>query len=164
MPPIIPQPPEKPNFGQRKAMPLLAFILFALLFAGFSFGLKPDVTGIDNDEVIKLFKQWTPLAGAAFGFLSMLGMYIVRLFGFRKFRLGGPILLILGYAPWMAFGYQLAYREPRYAMVAKAIIAFGGKPMLYASGAMVGLGVLFCFVVLFRKHPKPKKTLSLNTK
>ena len=143
-----------PNFGQRKWMPFLAFLLFALLFAGFSLGLKPDMTGISNGEMVDLFKKWTPLAGTVFGFLSLLGMYIVRLFGFRKFRLGGPILLILGYAPWMAFGYQLAYREPRYAMIAKAIIAFLGKPMLYASGTMVGLGALFFIVVLIRRHSK----------
>lgn len=141
---------DLPNFGQRKWMPFLAFLLFALLFAGFSFVLKPDLMGISSGEMVDLFKKWTPLGGAAFGFLSMIGMYIVRLFGFRKFRLGGPILLILGYAPWLAFGYQLAYREPRYAMIAKAIISFLGKPMLFASGVMVGLGILFFIVVLVR--------------
>lgn len=139
---------DTPNFGQRKWMPFLAFVLFSLLFAGFSVALKPDLTGISNGEMVDLFKKWTPLAGVAFGFLSMLGMYLIRLFGFRKFRLGGPILLMLGYAPWMAFGYQLAYREPRYATIAKAIIAFAGKPMLYSGGAMVGLGALFFIVAL----------------
>jgi hypothetical protein len=138
----------KPNFGQRKWMPFLAFLAFALLFAGLSLGLRPDLAGIDNAQIVTLFKKWTPLAGVALGFLSMIGMYLVRLFGFRKLRLGGPILLILGYAPWLAFGYQLAYREPRYATIAKAIIAFLGKPMLYASGAMVGLGVLLLIVAL----------------
>ena len=143
-----------PNFGQRKLMPFLAFVLFALLFAGFSVGLKPDVAGIDNGQVVEIFKKWTPLAGAVFGLLSMLGMYIVRLFGFRKFRLGGPLLLMLGYAPWLAFGYQLAYREPRYAMIAKAIITFLGKPMLYSGGAMVGLGALYFIAVLIGGRSK----------
>ena len=115
------------------------------------FILKPDTAGIENQTILEIFQKWSPFAGVAFGILSMLGMYIVRLFGLRKIRIGGPILLILGYLPWLIFGYNLVYLEPRYATIAIAIIAFIGKPMLYASSALVGLGIILFFVRLFGK-------------
>lgn len=149
------KPPSlsSPCFGQRAIMPFAAALFFALLFAGFSLMNKPDVSVIQSQAILDIFQKWSVFAGAAFGFLSMLGMYLFWLFGLRRLRLAGPILLLLGYLPWLAFGYNLVYLEPRYAAIAIAIILFFGKPLLYASAVIVGLGILG-FLFLLLKNPK----------
>jgi hypothetical protein len=147
--------PASSGFGQKALMPLVSFILFSALFAGFCFGLKPDLAGIESQELIAFFQKWSPFTGAAFAFLSMLGMYIIRLFGLRRIKVGGALLIIIGFIPWLIFGYDLVYLEPRYAVIAIAIIAFLGKPMLYASAVMVGLGVIWLLLLIIGKIRSP---------
>ena len=125
----------------RGILPFLVFLLFAGLFFAGTKVFPANVADIYNEQVLSLFPKYVPFAGFAFGFLSLLGMYILYalrgLFGLKGSRLAMPLLLFLGYAPWAAFGYQLAFREPRYAMIAKAIIEFAGKPMLLAGGVVI---------------------------
>lgn len=132
-------------------MPFLAFLLFSMVFAGFSFFLKSDTTAVTNQEMLTLFGKFSPLGGVVFGFLSMLVMYLLRLFGLRKLRFSGPILLLLSFLPWLAFGYQLVYLEPRYASIAVAIILFLGTPLLYASAVLSALAILWFVILLFGK-------------
>jgi hypothetical protein len=137
-------------------MPFLALIIFSAAFFVFSKTLHPFLGDIDTGDMLDKFQKYSPFAGAAFGILSMLLMYILyifrRLFRLHKTRYSAPVVLILGYAPWLIFGYQLAFREPRYAMIARAIIAFGGVQMFYSSCVMVGLGILWLIVMPFTKR------------
>lgn len=149
-------------FGQKAIMPFLAFIFFGLLFMAFGFTLVPDTTSLTNQGMIDIFQKWSPYAGFVFGFLSMILMYIIRLFGLRRLRFCGGIIILAGFLPWLLFGYNLVYLEPRYASIAVAIILFLGKPMLYAGAVMVALGLLSFLLCLFGK-PKIQtaKTLLL---
>lgn len=128
-------------------MPFLAFIIFTAAFFIFSKTIHPFIGDINNSEIIEKFGMYAPYAGAGLGLLSMLLMYVLyifrRLFRLHKNRYSAPVVLIIGFLPWLALGFQLAYREPRYAMIVRAIISYGGQPMLYASIAMAGLGILW---------------------
>jgi len=135
------------------SMPFLALLVFAgLYFAVFKL-FPASVADIDSERILAPFQKYGAYAGAGVGLLSMLGMYIVyifrSLFHLNRFGFSAPFVLMLGYAPWAAFGYQLVYREPRYATIAKAIISFMGRPLLYASSAMVILGFLWLLTASF---------------
>jgi hypothetical protein len=140
-------------FIHRGIMPFLAFIIFAAAFFIFSKTFHPFIGDIDNSEIIDKFGKYAPFAGVGLGILSMLLMYVLyilrRLFRLHKTRYSAPVVLILGFAPWLALGYQLAFREPRYAMIVRAIISYGGKPMFYSSIVMAGLGILWLIVTPF---------------
>jgi hypothetical protein len=135
-------------------MILLAALVFALLFFLVTQQMPADPTGITNSTIVTLFEQYTPYGGLAFGLLTLLLIAILagffRLVGLSKTRFSRPVLVVLGFAPWAAFGYQLVYREPRYAIIAKAIIEFLGEPLLYAGSALVGVGVLWLIVSFFK--------------
>ncbi len=131
-------------------MPFVSFILFSTTFALTHYLVKPTSTGVTNSQILSIFTMWTPLVGAVLSFLSMIGMYLVRLVGLKKVKFCGPMLLVLGYAPWMIFGYQLVYREPRFTPIAIAIIEFLGKPILYAGAALTTIGLLWFFISLIR--------------
>lgn len=140
-----------PGFGQKALMPFLSMLLFALLFAGFRFLLPVDTSAVTSEAILSVFRKWSVFVGAPLGLISMILMYIIRLFGLRKIRIGGAILLMIGFLPWLIFGYDLVYLEPRYASMAIAIINFLGQPMFYASAIMVGLGLIWLLVTLFTK-------------
>ena len=140
------------------SMPFLALLLFAgLYFAAFRL-FPASVADIDGEKIIAPFQRFGPYGGVAVGLVSMVGMYILyifrALFRLNRFRFSAPLVLMLGYAPWAAFGYQLAYREPRYAMIARAIISFVGKPLLYAASAMVVLGLAWFILNFFIRSTK----------
>ena len=147
------QKSAKLSFIHRGAMPFLTFILFAVAFFAFSKTVHPFVGDIDTGDVLDKFQKYSPYAGAAFGILSMLLMYILyifrAIFRLNRIRYSAPFVLMLGFAPWLVLGYQLAYREPRYAMIARFIISFGGFPLFYSGAVMVGLGVLWLIVTPF---------------
>ena len=140
-------------------MIFLAVLVFALVFFLVTQQMPADPSGITNTTIVTLFQQYTPYGGLAFGVLSLLLMGILagvfRLVGISKLRFSRPLLVVLGFAPWVAFGYQLVYREPRYATIAKAIIEFLGEPLLYAGSALVGVGVLWLMVSLFKPSSSP---------
>jgi len=136
-----------------KFKPLLMAILFAAVFLGASFLLKTETPEIQNQLILEIFKKWSPYVGIVFGLLSMILMYLLWLFGLRKIKIGFSIALIIAYIPWIIFGYELVYKEPRYTEIATAIIIFLGKPMLYASAFMGGLGVLLLIIKAANKAP-----------
>jgi hypothetical protein len=135
------------------SMPFLALLLFAGLYFA-TFKLFPaSVADISSERILEPFQKYGAYGGVAAGLLSMLGMYVLyifrALFRLNRFRFSAPFVLMLGYAPWAAFGYQLVYREPRYAMIAKAIISFTGKPLLYAGSTMVVFGLTWFILNFF---------------
>lgn len=138
-------------------------LLFAALFWLISFQYPADPGSIDSYRIVEIFQQYAAFAGIVLGFLSLLLMAglsgIFSLLGMGESRFKKPVVIILGFSPWAAFGYQLVYREPRYANIAKAIIEYLGEPMLYAGLALVGLGLLWLVISVFRKPPlHPEKS------
>ena len=144
------------SFIHRGGMPFLSFIAFAVIFFTFSKILQPYTADIDNANILEFFEKYAPFAGVILGIASMILMYILyifrAIFRLNTFLYSAPIALIFAYVPWIILGYQLAYIEPRYAMAAKAIISFGGLPMLYSGAIMAGVGFLWIFIILFARN------------
>ena len=134
---------------------ILGFLLYAGAFFAASRVFPPFMDDLEGWSGLHYFDAYARYAGAAFGFLSLLLMLILlglaALFGLRQFRATGPVIFMLGFLPWAALGCELVYREPRYAMVARAIISYGGKPMFYAGAALMGAGLLWLIVRLIKK-------------
>jgi hypothetical protein len=132
----------------------LSSVVYALLFLITSKVFPADPSSIDSYSIVQVFDQYASYAGLGFALLSLLLMLILTgifsLLGLKKNRFKKPLLVFLGFAPWAVFGYQLIYREPRYANIAKAIIEYLGEPMLYSSLILMGFGVLL-FVTAFKK-------------
>jgi hypothetical protein len=103
-------------------------------------------TDVTNSQIISYGTRFGALVGIALGLVTFLvtGLVylIVRLIVKRQRRLAALVVSALGYATWWLFGYDLVYREPRYAEIARAIITYTGKPMLYAAEITVGLCLL----------------------
>lgn len=137
----------------------MSIFLSSLLCAGIfwlvSTQMPADASTIDSYSITQFFDQYAAFAGAVMGLISLLGMLIAKgflaLFKTGKSRVTNSILIILGFAPWAAFGYQLVYREPRYANIAKAIIEYLGEPLLYSALATVGFGILLLIISLIKK-------------
>jgi|CXWL01.1.fsa_nt_gi hypothetical protein len=139
------QQPESASNSGSAGIPFLAWIVFSGIFYGYGKYFPAVTTDINNSQILNISQQYASYSGIIFGFLSMLLMYLFFAFGLRR----SGILFIIGFVPWLAFGYQLAYREPRYAEIAKAIISFLGEPLLYSSAVMVGIGLLWFIISLF---------------
>ncbi len=125
---------------------LLAWIIYAATYFLVFKKMVKDVPDVTNWQLLDIAHKYGPFIGAALGLAAFLATEIVYVFAllFRvKARRGMALLLTIpAYAVWAAFGYDLTYREPRYAEVAKAIITYTGKPMLYAAVAVMGLAAL----------------------
>lgn len=135
---------------------LLAWLLFAAAFFVFSKTSVKPAADITNGELIGYAAKFGPFVGAALGLLSFLASglvyLIVRLFVKSRRLAAASLLTVLGFAPWLVLGYDLVYREPRYAEVARAIITYLGKPMLYASAAVCGLALVVFLPALFLRR------------
>lgn len=138
--------------------PFFAWIAFALAFFIITQAVPAETADISSYSILEFFKKYSHYAGVGIGLLAFLSMLILMglatLFRLKNNRFFMPIILILGFFPWLIFGYQLVFVEPRYANLAKAIIAFLGQPMLYGSALMTGFGLLW-LVALFFLKPKP---------
>lgn len=139
-----------------KFTPLLVWVLFAGIFFGISASRTPFVGDISSQQILDIFVKYARFAGAVLGLLSMVIMYILyiirRILRLHKNSFSTPVILILSLLPWLIFGYQLVFREPRFTALARALISFFGEPMLYTSCALVGLSVLWLIVLPFKKH------------
>lgn len=126
---------------------LLAWLVYAGAFFACSKFLVMPATDLTNYQLLDLGNKYAQFAGAAFGLASFLVIGIVYLL-IRLFikapqrRLVAHILTVLGYAPWLVLGYDLVYREPRYAQVAIAIIDYLGQPMFFSAAIVCGIALL----------------------
>jgi len=136
--------------------PFFVWILFAGIFFGFSVRFSPNITDITNQEILDIFTKYARFCGIVFGLLSMIAMYLLytirRIFRLHKNRFSTPIIMILSLSPWLVFGYQLVFREPRYTVLGRAIISFFGEPMFYTSSALLALGVVWLLILPFKKQ------------
>lgn len=143
----------------RAGFPFLALIVFAIAFAAVAKLFPADVRALSGEKIVVTVARFSFAAGAAFGLLSMIAMYILYGIGavtrLAKSRVFMPLILIICYAPWAAFGYQLVYREPRYTTVAKILIDLAGVPTLYAGTLMLGAGVVWLMLSIIMRKKQP---------
>ena len=134
---------------------LLAWIAYAAAFFLFSRTMVKPAADITNYQLLAYGPKYGPFFGAAFGLAAFLvtGLVylIARLFVRRARRALACLLTALGYGVLLAFGWDLVYREPRYAEVARAIITYLGKPTLYAAEIVSGLALLGAVLSLILK-------------
>jgi hypothetical protein len=125
---------------------LLAWIAYAAAFFVFSKTTVKAAADITNYQLLDYGPKYGPFAGAAFGLAAFLAtglVYLIARFFVRDARrLLACVLTMLGYGVWLLFGWDLVYREPRYAEVARAIITYLGKPMLYSAEIVCGLALV----------------------
>jgi hypothetical protein len=140
----------------------LAWIVCAAAYFEFFKTLVKPVADITNGQLLDVGHRYGPFIGVALGLISFLAVglvyLIIRLIRKRPSWLVALILTALGYAPWLVLGWDLVYREPRYAEVARLIITYMGKPMLYSTAIVCGvalLGVVLTLLTLvFKKRAK----------
>jgi len=135
--------------------PLIIWLLFASIFLGLSLRFSPNITDITNQKILDIFTKYARFCGIVFGLLSLTIMYVLyifrRIFRLHKNRFSVPIIMILSLIPWLVFGYQLVYREPRYTVLGRAFISFFGEPMFYTSIALAGLSIIWLLILPFKK-------------
>lgn len=134
---------------------LLAWFAFAGAFFAFSKSSVKPVPDITNYRLLEYGPKYGPFAGVALGLAAFLATgvvyLVIRLIRKRPSRPVALVLTAVGYSAWLLFGYDLVYREPRYAEVARAIITYLGKPMLYSAAVVVGAAALGAALNLFLK-------------
>ena len=119
--------------------------------------LRPTGFDIGNAEILKYARIGGWGIGLATGILSLIFVGILhlirRLIGLRKtFVLHAPVVL-LSVLPWLIFSWNVL-GEPRYTPIARAIIDFAARPMLWGS-LIASLFVIFVSLIAFFL---PKKT------
>lgn len=135
----------------------LAWIAFAGVFFAVSKTVVKNAPDIANGQLLDIAHRYASFVGVALGLATFLVTGIVyliaRLILKKPSRLAALVITMLGYAPWLVFGWDLVYREPRYAEVARAIITYLGKPMLYSAAIVCGCALLVSALTLvFKKR------------
>ena len=137
----------------------LAWVVYAAAFFEFSKTLVKDAPDVTNGQMLDLAHRYAAFLGVGLGLVSFLVVGLVyliaRLVMRKSSRLVALVLTALGYAPWLVFGWDLVYREPRYSEVARAIITYTGKPMFYSAVLVCGVAVVgIPLTLVFKKRAK----------
>ncbi len=124
------------RFLASAAFPFLACVVLAGATAGAFFLLAPTGEWIGNGEIQRLIPYAGWATGPVIAVFSFAGItilngvrWIIRL---RRVRLLHPVVILAGLAPWLVMGWQLA-GEPPYTPIARGVIDFVGRPMLWGS-------------------------------
>jgi len=138
------------------AGPLLWALLFAALFVGAYYLQKPSTLVISNSTIREIFTKYGVAAGPALALIGLLLMYVLallkRIVGLRKFKILNPFVVLFVALPALVFGYQLAYREPTYTDIARAIIGSLAMPLLIASAVVSALALAWFVIILIRRR------------
>jgi len=137
-------------FISKQSFVAVLCIVFAIVFTA-SFIVNKEAALKDfasaNYRMEDIFTKYGIYAGIIFAVVSwiVLGMLegIASLVGLGKWKYVNIILSLIVFGGWLAFAVQLVFIEPRFTSIAKAIIFFTGKPLLYASGATLIIAALF---------------------
>lgn len=132
--------------------PFCAALVLAAGCAGAFVVLKPLGADVDNQEILKAFRIAGWAAGPVIALLALLTMLILngvrRILRLRSVGFLHPIVVLLGLAPWVVFGFQLTYREPRFTPFGRAAIDFVGVPLWWSSLLAVAFTVLVSLPLL----------------
>ena len=148
-------PTEKKTAGWY--IPLLAWLIYGGAFFAFSKSLVKPAADITNTDILNLFGTYAAFTGIALGFLSFvvagIVYLVVRLIKRGPSLTAASFITALSFIPWLIFGWDLVYREPRYAEVARAIITYLGKPMLCSAEIVCGITLVIALCsLIFKKR------------
>ncbi|MDD3861606.1 MAG: hypothetical protein PHP74_01825 [Candidatus Gracilibacteria bacterium] len=122
-------------------------------------GILAEASSITSPVISESFQKLAIYGGIIPLLDAMIFMYILYglkiLFRLKKFHILNPIIVMIVAGAWSAFGYHLAYREPQFTNIAKAIIIFTSKPILISSATIFGLGLIWLIIHIiysFKKH------------
>ncbi len=114
--------------------------------------LQPTGDDIGNGQIqqIAIYAAWG--IGPVAGILSMIVAGILnlirRIVRLRKTALLHPIVVIASITPWLLFGWQVT-GEPRYTPIARAVIDFAARPLLWGSLVAILLTIVLSIPLLF---------------
>lgn len=120
--------------------------------------LKPTGADIGNEQILKAFRIAGWAAGPVIALLAFLTMLILngirRIIRLRSVVLLHPVIVLLGLAPWVVFGYQLTFVEPRFTAFGRAAIDFVGVPLWWGSLVAVSFTVLVSLPLLVPQNKR----------
>lgn len=144
-------------FVASKKFSALTFLLLAAVATASYFFLKPTGADISNSEIIRIFTLIGWFTGLAITVLSLILFGVLKLlqkiFGLSASLMASALVLLLSILPWLIFSWVLL-GEPRYTNIAKAIIDFIARPMLWGSLAASLFVVIFGLIAILSPQKK----------
>lgn len=137
--------------------PVLTCAVAAVATAA-SFGvLSPSGADIGNDQILRIAKIAGWAVGPVMMIISLLIIGILNLIRriIRLRKVGGlhAATVIAGIIPWLIAGWNLT-AEPRYTPLARAVIDFIARPMLWGAVTSIAFAII---VALSQLLPARKK-------
>lgn len=128
----------------------------SLVFAGVTVAayavLQPNGEDIGNSELqrIATIAGWAigPVAGLLSLIVAGILNVIRRIVRLRKVRLLHPLVVLLSVGPWLVLSWQLT-EEPRYTPIARAVIDFAARELLWGSLIACALTLILSIPLLF---------------
>jgi hypothetical protein len=130
---------------------LISLTLAGITAAAFAL-LAPTGADVGNSEIVK----WTGIAawaaGPILGLLTFLLIGILnlirRIVRLRKVAALHPVVVLAGVLPWLIFAWEVT-GEPRFTPIARAVIDFIARPMLWGSLCAALLTIFLSIPLLF---------------
>ncbi len=131
-------------------------LCISLVLTGVTIGayilLQPSGDDIGNSQIQNIARQaaWGigPVFGLATFILAGLLNLLRRIVRLRRVPLLHPVIVLLSVAPWLFLSWQLT-GEPRYTPIARAIIDFAARELLWGSLVACMLTVLLSIPLFF---------------
>lgn len=147
----------KKSFFDRWFFPLIISIIFSAIFVALYMYYKESaiitsgITG--NIKVSNIFETYGIYVGLVLWLLSLITIHLLFLIKFllwlRRFTILNPFIYLVVYGGIFWFGYFLAYFEPRYTDIGRAIIDFFSRPLMYTSLVIIIFSIIwFLFAII----------------
>ena len=132
-------------FFENASFPFLALLIFSGVYFLCAQILISPATDIQNAQIMEIFSTYSRFFGVGIALITLIATYLVYgLFAavtLMRWSVMKPVLLLLSYAPWTIFGFQLMFREVGHVDIARAIIHYMGLPLLISGGFLCLLAV-----------------------
>lgn len=132
--------------------PFAICLVFAAVTAAAYAGLQPSGDDIGNSEIQRIARiaAWGigPLAGGLSMLLAAILNLLRRLVRLRKIELLHPLVVLLSIGPWLILSWILT-DEPRYTPIARAVIDFAARELLWGSLIACLLTILLSIPLFF---------------
>ncbi len=130
---------------------LICFTFAAVTVAAYAL-LMPTGDDIGNGQIQEIAKlaAWGvgPVASLLSLFMAGILNLIRRIVQLRRVALLDPLVVIASIAPWFVFGWQVT-GEPRYTPIARAVIDFAARELLWGSLVAILLTIVLSIPLLF---------------
>ena len=133
---------------------LVCLVLAGATAAAFAM-LAPTGDDVGNGEIVRWagFAAW--LIGPVAGLLTFLKIGILnlvrRIVRIRKVRWLHPVVVLLGTVSTGVFAWILA-GEPPFTPIARAVVAFGARPLLWGSLVSSLLAAVLALPIFFQRR------------